>query len=40
MPNNLNDYKKRTLSEQVLSEPDTFVGGSDELIVLLNQSNE
>ena len=31
MPNNLNDYKKRTLSEQVLSEPDTFVGGSDEI---------
>ena len=31
MSNNLNDYQKRTLSEQVLSEPDTFVGGSDEI---------
>ena len=31
MSNNLNEYKKRTLSEQVLSEPDTFVGGSDEI---------
>ena len=31
MSGNLADYKKRTLSEQVLSEPDTFVGGSDEI---------
>ena len=27
----LQDYKKRTLEEQVLAEPDTFVGGTDEI---------
>lgn len=27
----LQEYKKRSLSEQVLSEPDTFVGGTDEI---------
>ena len=31
MDNKLDDYKKRTLDEQVLKEPDTFVGGSDEI---------
>jgi DNA topoisomerase-2 len=31
MSNDLNDYQKRTLAEQVLAEPDTFVGGSDEI---------
>ena len=27
----LNDYKKKELYQQVLDEPDTFVGGSDEI---------
>ena len=27
----LNDYKKKELHQQVLDEPDTFVGGSDEI---------
>ena len=31
MVKDLNDYQKRTLAEQVLKEPDTFVGGSDEI---------
>ena len=27
----LEEYKKRSLDEQILSEPDTFVGGTDEI---------
>ncbi|MBD23824.1 MAG: hypothetical protein CMG46_02300 [Candidatus Marinimicrobia bacterium] len=29
--NELDDYKRRSLSEQILNEPDTFIGGCDEI---------
>ena len=36
----LEEYKKRSLDEQILSEPDTFVGGTDEIEDILPLFNE
>jgi hypothetical protein len=36
----LEEYKKRSLDEQILSEPDTFVGGTDEIEDILPLFND